>query len=100
MVCLQQERENLTNQLSANPAALKAWLESFGVIRAWSKSYLGGIEGLQGLFGDVLTSSIRSHFGITNILRLKMDVMSIKICILRDLIKQRVLMSIGIIAKY
>ena len=48
MVCLQQERENLTNQLSANPAALKAWLESFGVIRAWSKSYLGGIEWLTG----------------------------------------------------
>ena len=49
VVCLQQEGENLTNQLSANPAALKAWLESFGVIRAWSKPYLGVIEWLTGL---------------------------------------------------
>ena len=61
---------------------------------------LGTSNGLQGLFGDVLTSSIRSHCGTTNLLRLRMDVMSIKICILRALIKQRVIMNMGIIAKH
>ena len=74
-----------------NPAATKALLESFGVTRAWCTSfeYVGDIEWLiQGLFGDVLASSIRSNFGITNILRLRVEVMSIKICILRAFTKQ------------
>ena len=40
--------------------------------------------------GICFRSSIRSHFGITNLLRLRMEVMSIKMCILRAFPKQRV----------
>ena len=99
MVCLQQERENLTNQLSANPAALKAWLESFGVIRAWSKSYLGGIEWLTGFVWGCFDKLHQKPFWHYKHPQVE-DGCDEYICILRDFIKQRVLMSIGIIAKY
>ena len=44
----------------------------------------------QGLFGASFRSSIRSNVGITNLLRLRLEVMSIKMCISRAFPKQRV----------
>ena len=37
----------------------------------------------QGLFGASFRSSIRSNVGITNLLRLRLEVMSIKMCTFR-----------------
>ena len=87
-------KENLTNPFTANPAITKALFERFGVPRPWCTYIVcvcwGASNGLQDLFGDVLVSSLRSHFGITNLLRLRMDAMSIKMCISRAPPKQRV----------
>ena len=49
----------------------------------------------QGLFGASFRSSIRSNVGITNLLRLRLEVMSIKMYILRAVPKQRAAHELG-----
>ena len=92
------KEDNLATQLAANPAVTKTLFRKLcnqGLVYIMWVFWGDRMAYKQGLFGASFRSSIRSNVGITNLLRLRMEVMSIKICNFAAVVKQGVAHELG-----
>ena len=97
-------RKNLATQLAANPAVTKTLFRKLccnqGLVYIMWVFWGDRMAYKQGLFGASFRSSIRSNVDITNLLRLRLEVMRIIMCILRASQNKGLLMNLEIIAKH
>ena len=92
-------RKNLATQLAANPAVTKTLFRKLccnqGLVYIMWVFWGDRMAYKQGLFGASFRSSIRSNVSITNLLRLRLEVMSIKMCIFRASQNKRAAHELG-----